>query len=75
MTAGLLGSVSVGCSSSATSPSDCPSYLVAPEQAPMGFSSVGAWRSDDVCTDYCRPDYPVCQLKTPTTVKCQKGCQ
>ena len=39
-----------------------------------GFSSVGEWRIDSVCQNYCASDYPVCQLVNEGTVKCQKGC-
>ena len=73
--ASLLAWGGVGCASSVSSPSDCPSYLVVPAEAPAGFEAVGEWRTDDVCAQYCKPDYPVCQLKTSTTVKCQHGCQ
>jgi hypothetical protein len=53
---------------------DCPNYTVSPDAAITGFSSVGEWRTDAVCTQYCTADFPVCQLATATSVKCQKGC-
>jgi hypothetical protein len=58
-----------------SSESTCPSYVVTPDGGVMGFSEVGEWHSDDaVCRQYCESDYTVCQMKTATTVKCQKGC-
>ena len=63
------------CGGSGSSATDCPSYVVVPDSPASGFSSVGEWRTDAVCTQYCQADYPVCQLVTPTSVKCQKGCQ
>jgi hypothetical protein len=66
----LLFSSACGSSSEST----CPFYLVTPEAGVTGFSSVGEWRTDAVCAQYCQNDYPVCQLSTPNTVKCQKGC-
>ncbi|MBK7583314.1 MAG: hypothetical protein IPI67_24370 [Myxococcales bacterium] len=66
---------SSGCSSqSGVTDTDCPSYLVSPDGGVAGFSAVGEWRTDAVCNQYCEPDFPVCQLDTPTTVRCQKGC-
>jgi len=65
---------SSACESEGTSQSDCPSYVVTPDAGISGFSSVGEWRTDSVCTQFCGSDYPVCQLATPTSVKCQKGC-
>lgn len=73
----LWGSVSLGgasCGGSGSSVTDCPSYVVVPDGGTNGFSSVGEWRTDSVCAQYCQADYPVCQLATPTSVKCQKGC-
>ena len=67
----VLGCSGSGSGSSAT---DCPSYVVVPDGGASGFSSVGEWRTDAVCAQYCHADYPVCQLATPTSVKCQKGC-
>ena len=66
--------VASGCGSGGSA-IDCPSYLVVPDSGASGFSSIGEWRTDAVCTQYCQADYPVCQLATPTSVKCQKGCQ
>ncbi len=62
------------CGGSATSVTDCPSYIVTPDGGASGFSSVGEWRIDAVCAQYCQSEYPVCQLATATSVKCQKGC-
>jgi predicted amidohydrolase len=63
------------CDGSGTSVTDCPSYIVVPDGGATGFSSVGEWRTDAVCAQYCQADFPVCQLATATSVKCQKGCQ
>lgn len=64
-----------GCSSqSGVTDTDCPSYVVTPDGGVAGFSAVGEWRTDAVCDQYCEPDFPVCQLQTQTTVRCQKGC-
>ena len=63
------------CGGSVSSVTACPSYVVVPDGGPNGFSSVGQWRTDSVCAQYCQADYPVCQLATATSVKCQKGCQ
>jgi len=62
------------CGGTSTSVTDCPSYIVTPDGGAIGFSSVGEWRTDAVCAQYCQSDYPVCQLATATSVKCQKGC-
>jgi hypothetical protein len=62
------------CGGSGSSVTDCPSYVVVPDGGANGFSSVGEWRTDAVCAQYCQADYPVCQLATATSVKCQKGC-
>jgi hypothetical protein len=66
----LLFSSACGSSSEST----CPFYLVTPEAGVTGFSSVGEWRTDAVCAQYCQSDYPICQLSTQDTVRCQKGC-
>ena len=63
------------CGGSGSSATDCPSYVVVQDSRASDFSSVGEWRTDTVCAKYCQADYPVCQLATPTSVKCQKGCQ
>jgi hypothetical protein len=63
------------CGGGGSSVTDCPSYVVVPDGGPNGFSSVGEWRADSVCAQYCQADYPVCQLATATSVKCQKGCE
>jgi hypothetical protein len=64
-----------GCSSQVgVTDTDCPNYLVTPDGGVSGFYAVGEWRTDAVCNQYWEPDFPVCQLQTPTTVKCQKGC-
>jgi hypothetical protein len=52
----------------------CPSYLVVPDAGVSGFSSVGEWRADSVCAQYCDNTHPTCQLVSPTSVKCQAGC-
>ncbi|MFL5306081.1 MAG: hypothetical protein ACJ8F1_12760 [Polyangia bacterium] len=62
------------CGGSAKSVTDCPSYVVTPDAGVTGFTSIGEWRTDTICAQYCQPDYPVCQLATATSVKCQKGC-
>ena len=64
----------VSCDGSTSSVTDCPSYIVVPDGGASGFSAVGEWRTDAVCAQYCQADYPVCQLATATSVKCQKGC-
>jgi hypothetical protein len=40
----------------------------------VGFTFVGEYGSGPICPRYCPSDYPVCQLVSETTVKCQKGC-
>ncbi len=57
------GPVALGCgtsSSSTPAPSDCPSYMVTIDAGTDAFANVG--------------DYSVCELVTPTQVKCQKLC-
>jgi hypothetical protein len=71
----FVGATVVGCGGSGSSVTDCPSYVVVPDGGASGFSSVGEWRTDGVCAQYCQADYPVCQLATANSVKCQKGCQ
>lgn len=66
--------VVASCGATDSSVTDCPSYIVSPDGGANGFSSVGEWRTDAVCAQYCQSDYPVCQLATATSVKCQKGC-
>lgn len=39
-----------------------------------GGSSVTDCPSYAVCAQYCATEFPVCQLASATTVKCQKGC-
>ena len=63
------------CGGSGNSVTNCPSYIVVPDAGVSGFSDVGEWRTDAVCAQYCGTDYPVCQLASATSVKCQKGCQ
>jgi len=63
-----------GCGGTGSSVTDCPSYVVVPDAGVSGFSAVGEWRTDAVCAEYCATDYPVCQLASATSVKCQKGC-
>lgn len=63
------------CDGNVGSVTDCPSYVVVLDGGAHGFSSLGEWRTDSVCTNYCHADHPVCQLATPTSVKCQKGCE
>jgi hypothetical protein len=71
----LYGAIlAVGCGGTVSSVSDCPSYVVIPDAGVGGFSTVGEWRTDAVCAQYCDADYPVCQLVSATSVKCQKGC-
>jgi hypothetical protein len=64
----------LACSSSRGSETDCPSYVVVVEGGATGFSEVGEWRSDELCGEYCKDGYPVCQLVDPSRVKCQAGC-
>jgi hypothetical protein len=71
----LFGATFVaGCGGTGSSVPYCPWYLVVPDAGVSGFSNVGEWRTDAVCAQYCDADYPVCQLVSATTVKCQKGC-
>jgi hypothetical protein len=67
--------VAAGCGGTGNSVTNCPSYIVVPDAGVSGFSAVGEWRTDAVCTQYCGTDYPVCQFASATSVKCQKGCQ
>ena len=65
------------CSSSCGGSSDdrsCPSYLVTPGGGVAGFTAVGEIRTDAVCKQYCKDDYPVCELQTETVVKCMRQC-
>lgn len=71
---GFVSMTVASCGGSGSSVTDCPSYVVVPDGGANGFSSVGEWRTDSVCTHYCQADYPVWQLATSTSVKCQKGC-
>jgi hypothetical protein len=66
--------LAVGCGGTGSSVTDCPSYVVTPDAGVTGFSAIGEWRGDAVCAQYCATDFPVCQLASATTVKCQKGC-
>jgi len=70
----FVGAAGVSCGGSTSSVTDCPSYIVVSDAGASGFSAVGEWRTDAVCAQYCQADYPVCQLATATSVKCQKGC-
>jgi len=70
-----LFGVIAGCGGSGSSAPDCPAYVVVADAGVDGFSAVGEWRIDAVCTQYCSADYPVCQLLSAASVKCQKGCQ
>jgi|GEM_PF-5755604 len=70
----LCGATFAGCGGSSGA-TDCPSYVVVPDASVEGFSAVGEWRIDAVCAQYCSADYPVCQLLSAASVKCQKGCQ
>ena len=73
--AALCGAtLAIGCGGTGSSVTNCPSYLVVPDAGVSGFSTVGEWRTDAVCAQYCETDYPVCQLVSATSVKCQKGC-
>ena len=63
-----------GCGGTGNSVTNCPSYLVTPDAGVSGFSSVGEWRTDAVCAQYCQVEYPACQQVSATAVKCQKGC-
>jgi hypothetical protein len=71
---GFVSMAVASCGGGGSSVTDCPSYVVVPDGSANGFSSVGEWRTDSVCAQYCQADYPVCQLATPNSVKCQKGC-
>jgi len=66
--------LSTACGAEESEPDDCPRFDVTPDAAITGFSAVGEWRSDSVCANYCPSDFPVCQLASQTTVRCQKGC-
>jgi hypothetical protein len=70
----LVSLAVASCGGGGSSAGDCPSYVVVLDGGANGFSSVGEWRTDAVCAQYCQADYPVCQLATMTSVKCQKGC-
>jgi hypothetical protein len=71
----LYGAVTAaGCGGTVNSDTNCPLYIVVPDAGLSGFSAVGEWRTDAVCAQYCATDYPVCQLASATSVKCQKGC-
>jgi len=70
-----IAAAGVGCGGSNSGVNDCPSYVVVADAGVSGFSSVGEWRTDEVCAQYCQADYWVCQLATATSVKCQEGCQ
>jgi len=67
-------SLFTGCGTQTSSVTDCPSYVAVPDAGISGFSSVGEWRTDAVCAQYCDSQHPVCQLVSPTSVKCQAGC-
>lgn len=72
---GLFGAIlAAGCGGMSSSATNCPSYVVVPDAGVSGFSTVGEWRTDSVCAQYCDADYPVCQLASATSIKCQKGC-
>lgn len=66
--------LTIGCGGTDSSVTECPSYVVVPDGGVTGFSSMGEWRTDAVCAQYCDKDHPVCQLVSATSVKCQKGC-
>ena len=66
--------LAASCGGGGVSVTDCPSYIVVPDSGATGFSSVGEWRTDAVCAQYCEVGYPVCQLVTATSVKCQRAC-
>ena len=71
----LGGTSAIGCGSEVHSDDgDCPNHLVTPDAAITGFSAVGEWRTDAVCQQYCTANFPVCQLASATSVRCQKGC-
>jgi hypothetical protein len=61
------------CESQTTSGTNCPSYDVVPDAGVTGFSSPGEWRTDSVCAEYCKSDYPVCQLVNQTTGEMPNG--
>jgi len=71
----LYGAIlAAGCGGTSSSVTNCPSYVVVPDAGVSGFSAVGEARTDAVCAQYCDTAYPVCQLVSATSVKCQKGC-
>jgi hypothetical protein len=57
-----------------TDDGDCPRFDVTPDAAVTGFTAVGEWRTDSVCATYCPTDFPVCQLGSQSTVRCQRAC-
>lgn len=67
---GLAGLAATAC----VSGGDCPSHLVSLDAGATGFSSVGEWRTDSVCTRYCTSEYTVCQFVKQNTIVCQKSC-
>jgi len=69
-----LATFALGAGCIESSATDCPSYVVHPDGGVSGFTSLGEWRSDQLCASYCRRDYLVCQQLTATSVKCQEAC-
>jgi hypothetical protein len=39
------------------------------------FAGVGDSVADQRCQQFCPPDYHICVLVSPTTVKCLVGCK
>jgi hypothetical protein len=66
-----VASLFAACGGSSSSVNDCPSYVVVPDAGVSGFSSVGEWQAGAVCAQYCADSYSVCQLASPTSIKCQ----
>ena len=56
-------------------PSDCPFVMVVLDAGTDAFSSVGEYATESRCLPFCDPQHPVCQLASPTEVKCLPGCK
>jgi hypothetical protein len=67
--------LAAGCGNMASQPSDCPFVLVALDAGTDAFASVGQYATGSPCARFCDLQHPVCQLVTPTVVKCQLACE
>jgi hypothetical protein len=56
-------------------PSDCPFVMVVLDAGTDAFATVGEYATDSRCLPFCARQYPVCQLASPTEVKCLPGCK